>query len=90
MNSRSGEMVSPQVAKMGTISIASGNFKLENGQSFLIKNDGDSPVFLNVKLAAMDDNDDYVTTRIDCGWNPELIKEVAQDASLNVNLKWGY
>lgn len=87
MDTRSGEMVSPQIARMGTIDISSGNFALDNGQSFNIKNDGDTAVELSVRLAGMDS---FVTTRFECGWNPEIVKAVAQDAAVNTNLKWGY
>ena len=82
-------MCSPQIAKMGTIDIASGNFSFpDSGQSFLIKNDGDRAVNLSVKLAG---SDEFVTTRFELGWNPEIVREIEADASLNnVNLKWGF
>lgn len=87
MDTRSGEMVSPQIGKMGTIDIASGDFALGNGQAFNIKNDGDLAITLRVKLAGMND---FVATRFEVGWNPEIVKAVAQDAAASVNLKWGY
>lgn len=87
MDTRSGEKVSPQIAKMGTMDIATGDFTMTDGQAFCIKNDGDAAVFLNVKLAGMDG---FINTRFDCGWNPEIVKAVAQDASVVSNLKWGY
>lgn len=88
MNNKSGEMCSPQIAKMGVIDIASGNFSFpDSGQSFLIKNDGEVAVFLSVKLAG---DTEFVTTRFEVGWNPEIVAEIQQDASIQSNLKWGY
>lgn len=87
MDTRSGEMVSPQVAKMGAIDISASDFALTDGQSFLIKNDGETAVNLYVKLAGMDD---FIQTRIECGWNPEIVKAVKKDSSATFNLKWGY
>lgn len=87
MDTRSGEKVSPQIARMGTIDITNADFALDDGQAFCIKNDGESAVELAVMLAGMDS---FVTTRFDCGWNPEIVKAVAHDASVVSNLKWGY
>lgn len=87
MDTRGGEKVSPQIAKMGTIDVSAGDFELADGQAFLVKNDGDVAVTLRVKLAGMDD---FIATRFECGWNPEIVKAVARDASVNTNLKWGY
>lgn len=88
METRSGDMVSPQIGRMGVIDCSSGDFRLSNGQSFNIKNDGDEDVVLNVQLASMTD-DDFIETTFATGWNPEIVKCVKQsDAS--TNLKWGY
>jgi len=91
-NTRSGEMVSPQIAKMGAITgLTTTNFKLPDGVVFQLKNDSYEVVTLDVKLAGMDDNDGFVTTNFGLGWNPEIIREIKSDASLtNVSLKWGY
>lgn len=91
-NTRSGEMVSPQIAKMGTITgLTTTNFKLPDGNSFQIKNDSFAPVTLEVKLASMSDNDDFVATSFAVGWNPEIVREIKANAShTNVSLKWGY
>lgn len=91
-NTRSGEMVSPQIAKMGTITdVTTTNFKLSDGNAFQIKNDGFAPVTLKVKLASMSESDDFVSTSFAVGWNPEIVRGIKADASLtNVSLKWGY
>lgn len=87
---RSGEGVSAQIAKMGTITgLQDGNFQLVDGQCFNIKNDGDSAVNLEVRLAGMEDGN-FIETRIETGWNPEIVKEVKQSPLSSLNLKWGY
>lgn len=56
MNTRSGEMVSPQVAKLGNIEgLQDSNFSLPDGQAFLLKNEGNEDVYLEVTPAGMDD-----------------------------------
>lgn len=76
MNTRSGESVSAQIGKMGTIAdLANADFQLADGQPFNIKNDGIQPVTLSVQLAGMKDGD-FIETQFDCGWNPEIIKTV--------------
>lgn len=63
MNTRSGESVSAQIGKMGTIAdLANADFQLADGQPFNIKNDGVQPVKLAVQLAGMDDGDFIETT----------------------------
>lgn len=91
-DTRSGEMVSPQIAKMGTITdLTTENFKLPDGNCFQVKNDGFAPVTLQVKLAAMSDDDDFITTVFQIGWNPEIVREIKADVSINnVSLLWGY
>lgn len=87
---RSGEFVSPQIGKMGTIAnLNNGDFTLDNGQVFNIKNDGTQPVMLSVQLAGMNDGD-FIETQFECGWNPEIVKTVKQSSLSSINLKWGY
>lgn len=90
-NTRSGEMVSPQIAKMGAITdLTTTNFKLSGGNVFQIKNDSYDVASLKVRLAGMAENE-FVTTNFGLGWNPEIVREIKADASLtNVSLKWGY
>ena len=53
---RSGEQISAQIAKMGVIEgLDKGNFTLQSGQNFQIKNDGVQPVSLQVQLAGMEE-----------------------------------
>ena len=91
-NTRSGEMVSPQIANMGTIAdLTTKNFKLSDGNVFQVNNDSFAPVTLEVKLASMSDEDDFVSTSFAVGWNPEIVREIKANAShTNVSLKWGY
>lgn len=87
---RSGEMVSAQIGKMGVIDgLQNGNFSLADGQCFNVKNDGTQPVALHVQLAGMKDGE-FVETKFEVGWNPEIIKAVKQTSLSSINLKWGY
>lgn len=87
---RSGEMVSAQIGKMGTIdNLTSENFQLADGQCFNIKNDGVQPVKLNIQLAGME-SDEWIETTFEIGWNPEIIKAVKKTSLSGINLKWGY
>jgi len=87
---RSGEMVSAQIGRMGVIDgLQSGDFVLLDGQCFNIKNDGTQAVSLQVQLAGMADGE-FVETKLEVGWNPEIIKVVKQTSLSSINLKWGY
>lgn len=90
-DTRSGENVSAQIGKMGSISnLATANFALAGGVGFNIKNEQLQPITLTVQLAGMSDNE-TVTTQFYSGWNPEIVKRIVKDATLsNYNLKWGY
>lgn len=90
MNTRSGESVSAQIGKMGTIAnLANADFQLADGQPFSIKNDGVQPVKLAVQLAGMKDGD-FIETQFDCGWNPEIVRKVKATSLSSINLKYGY
>lgn len=90
MNTRSGESVSAQIGKMGTIAnLANADFQLADGQPFNIKNDGISPVELEVQLAGMPDGT-TIKTKFDCGWNPEIVKVIKATSLSGINLKWGF
>lgn len=87
---RAGEQVSAQIGKMGTIDgLQVGNFALPDGQPFNIKNDNATFVMLSVQLAGMNDGE-WIETRFDSGWNPEIVKAVKQTSLSSINLKWGY
>lgn len=86
---RSEAVASLQVAKMGVIDLTTDNFSIP-GKGFQLKNDGTTSVELEVKLLNMEDEDGWIKTVFDRGWNPEIIREVKQTATSNVNLKWGY
>lgn len=85
---RSGEMASPQIGKMGQIdNLQTNDFSLQDGQVFNIKNDGVQPVKLQVQLAAMDD---FIETTFEVGWNPEIVRAVKQTSLNGINLKYGF
>ena len=87
---RSGVMVSAQIAKMGAITgLQDKDFSLPDGSFFNIKNDGIRPVTLQVQLQGMPKGETIETT-FDVGWNPEIVKVVKQTSIVNLNLKWGY
>jgi hypothetical protein len=86
---RSGDMVSPQVGKIGIISeLNNANFRLQ-GTPFNLKNDGETAVTLSVNLWSMESGE-FVATRFETGWNPEIIREIQQTSLSNLTLKWGY
>ena len=87
---RSGESVSAQIAKMGVVEgLDKGNFALQDGQSFQIKNDGVQPVSLQVQLAGMEEGT-FIETTFEIGWNPEIVKVIKATSLSGINLKWGY
>ncbi|NCB42922.1 MAG: hypothetical protein EOM59_09910 [Clostridia bacterium] len=85
---RGGEVVSAQIGKIGAVTgLDSGNFKMEDAP-FNIKNDGEAAVELEVNLWGMEPGE-FVKTRFEVGWNPEIIREIKQ-TSINATLVWGY
>lgn len=87
---RSGEQTSQQIGNMGVIgSLKKGAFSLPDGACFNIKNEGASAVELSVQLAGMKDGE-FITTKFDPGWNPEIVRVVKQSPLDGINLKWGY
>ena len=85
MNTRSGESVSAQIGKMGTIAdLANADFQLADGQPFNIKNDSTSPVKLSVQLAGMNDGD-FIETNFESGWNPEIVKVIKATSLSGIN-----
>ncbi len=87
---RSGEQTSQQIGVMGVIEgLQNGSFSLPDGACFNIKNEGTSAVELSVQLAGMKDGE-FITTKFDPGWNPEIVRVVKQSALGDISLKWGY
>ena len=83
-------MVSAQIGKMGVIDgLQESDFSLPDGQCFNVKNDGTQAVSLQVQLPGME-SDEFVETKFEVGWNPEIIKIVKQTSLSSINLKWGY
>lgn len=85
---RIGAVVSSQIARMGTISLTNGAFRLPGNVPFNIKNDGTESVTLQVTLDKMADGE-YVTTKFEPGWNPEIVKEVKSCTPSSDDLKYG-
>lgn len=86
IENRSRDYISAQISVMGEIDATTDDFRMDDG--FLIKNDGDSPVVLEVSLLSMPD-DVFVETVFEPGWNPEIVRIVKQNNS-NMDLKYGY
>lgn len=88
---RNGEETSLQISRMGVLDISSADFKLDDKSDggFLIKNDGTAPVFLKVRLLGMKDTDEFIETRFEVGWNPEIVKTVKKKTDVTTNLKYG-
>jgi hypothetical protein len=83
-----GAATTLQIATMGTIAnLAVADFALAGSALFMLKNDGPAQVELQVKLA---NSADWITTKFDPGWNPEILKAVKTNASADINLKYGY
>lgn len=79
---KSNQVASIQIAYMAAVPETP--FAVESG--FLIKNDSDEPVELEVSLLNMAPNE-FVTTSFEPGWNPEIVRAIKSgDVS---NIKWG-
>lgn len=90
MFTRSEEVVSAQIGKMGAITgLQDGNFNLEGNMPFNIKNDGLEQVEIEVHLAG-DKSDSFVSTVFYPGWNPEIVRKVKATSLSSINLKYGY
>lgn len=86
---RGGEVTSAQIGSIGVIdNLNNANFKKEE-VPFNIKNDGETAVMLEVNLWGMEPGE-FVSTRFETGWNPEIVREIKQTSLSNLNLKWGY
>ena len=90
-STRCGAIVSTQFAVMGEISFTGdSSFSLDNGAGFLIKNDGEASVELEVRLEKMP-ADEFVETNFAVGWNPEIVKEIKKPSSTTgLDIKYGY
>ena len=86
LENRARDYISAQVSVMGEIDLSAANFQMDRG--FLIKNDGDEQVTLEVTLLSMPE-DSFVETKFDPGWNPELVRVIKQN-NASLNLKYGY
>ena len=85
MLNRQGDTVSAQISAMGAVTFENGQpFSL--GRPFNLKNDGEAACFLEVNLWGMPPGQ-YVNTRFETGWNPEIIKEIKPTAA--TRLLWG-
>lgn len=90
MITRSNEVVSAQIGKMGAITgLQDGNFSLDGNIPFNIKNEGLEPVEIEVQLAG-NEKGLFVSTVFYPGWNPEIVTAVKQMSQAGLKLKWGY
>ncbi len=86
---RGGEAVSAQIGVIGVIAdLETQNFRSEN-TPFNVKNDGDAAVSLEVNLWGMAPGE-FVETRFEVGWNPEIVREIRQNETPGLNLKFGF
>jgi hypothetical protein len=81
------EEVSLQISKFGTVTnLSSANFSLSGNHPFLIKNDGEAAVTLEVMPES---GSAYVSTVFQVGWNPEIVKSIKKTSG-GGTLLWGY
>ena len=85
MRNRQGDTVSAQISEMGAITFQDGQ-PFDLGRPFSIKNDGEAPCFLEVKLYGMPEGE-FIKTRFETGWNPEIVKQVKPTSA--PGLLWG-
>ena len=86
---RGGEAVSAQIGVIGVIeNLNTQNFKKED-VPFNLKNDGDTAVTLEVNLWGMPLGN-FVATKFEPGWNPEIVREIKQTDAAGLDLKYGY
>lgn len=88
MMNRNGDQISAQISVAGEVTFGDkGSFRKD--APFCLKNDGEAAIFLQVNLWGMEPGQ-YVNTRFETGWNPEIIREVVQPTVANSRLLWGY
>lgn len=84
--------MSGQIGRTGAINVSSSDFSLpdtgKSPTSFLVKNETDDPVEIDVIMAYDGRNGTPVSTLMYPGWNPELIIAVKQKNGVT-GLKWG-
>lgn len=66
--------------------LASQDFSLPDDEPFIIKNDNDDVVILEVKY--IDGDDTWVSTKFQVGWNPDIVKAIKTTATGGA-LLWG-
>lgn len=86
MENRNGDLVSAQISVAGNVDFSGGNFRMDT--PFLLKNDGEAAVVLEVNLWGMPEGE-FISTRFETGWNPEIIREIKETSSATA-LIWGY
>lgn len=73
--------ISLQVSKMKQLD--AGEYTQE--QAFLIKNITESNITLSILLA---DDEDYITTTILPGWNPEVVRGIKDAPGGSIQIGW--
>ncbi len=86
MLNRQGDTISAQISEMGAVTFPGDGQPFNLGRPFNLKNDGEAAVVLEVQLWGMP-SDQYVTTRFETGWNPEIIHRIKPTSAKG--LMWG-
>ena len=82
--------IRPEIGRIGNVDcLHSKNFRLENGNAFFIKVEGDHPVRLKV-FPADDTDRNFIETLFYPGWNVELVKEIEMTPDLDCKIQYGY
>lgn len=84
---RTGERTSVQISAFGAVTgLSAANFSLPKKTNFLIKNDGEEAVTLEVLPAI---GSAWVETVFQPGWNPEIVQMIRKNSE-ELTLLWGY
>lgn len=76
-----------QVSKFGSVTnLASANFELSDNQPFLVKNENDDAVTLEVLPLF---GTTWVNVKFYAGWNPEIVLKIKKSSG-GGTLLWGY
>lgn len=89
ITTKTGTVHSFCISKSDTMLLVTADFALSDGTEFYIKNNGDEAVTLGVKYKNNDAEDDFIDTRIDPGWNSDLVVAVEKNTTAGLDLQWG-
>lgn len=91
LEAANGRVTIPQITNFGAVTnLDTADFTLTGNEIFVVKNDNEAAVTLEVMPA---DGDAYVSTSFAPGWNMELVKAIKTNTTITStergNLKWG-